>query len=65
MRRENIGKGHIANSCKPLEVIHTDTCEMPIVSKGGYKYVIIFLDDFSGFNFLYLLKRKSDSHLEL
>ena len=65
MRRENIGKGHIANSCKPLEVIHTDTCEMPIVSKGGYKYVVIFLDDFSGFNFLYLLKRKSDSHLAL
>ena len=59
MHRENIGKGQIANSHSPLEVIHSDTCETPIVSKGGYKHVIIFLNYYSGYTFIYLLKRKS------
>ena len=65
MHRENIGKGQIANSRSPLDVIHSDTCELLIVSKGGYKHLIIFLNDYSGYTFIYLLKRKSDSHLEL
>ena len=47
---------------KPFELIHTDLAG-PIepVAKDGYKYAIIFTDDFSGCLFTYFLKSKSDA----
>ena len=46
----------------PLEFIHTDLCG-PItpVSTEGFRWVISFSCDFSGYVFTYFLKRKSDS----
>ena len=47
---------------KPFELIHTDLAG-PIepVAKDGYKYAIIFTDDFSGCLSTYFLKSKSDA----
>ena len=45
-----------------LELIHTDICEFgSILTRGGNKYIITFIDDFSKFTFVYLLKNKSDA----
>jgi len=46
----------------PLELVHSDLAG-PIhpVSHNGSKYVMSFVDDFSGIIFLYFLKNKSDS----
>jgi histone deacetylase 1/2 len=44
----------------PLELIHTDVWGPARVSVGGFRYYVSFLDDFSRFTWIYLLKRKSD-----
>lgn len=44
----------------PLELIHSDVWGLAITSVGGFKYYVSFLDDFSRFTWIYLLKRKSD-----
>ena len=45
-----------------LEVIHTDICE-PFVppAMGGYKYFITFIDDFSRYDHIELIREKSES----
>ena len=47
---------------KQLELVHCDLSG-PIdpVARGGFKYVISFVDDYSGLIVIYLLKCKSDS----
>ena len=45
-----------------FEFVHTDLAG-PIDpnTKGGFKYVIIFVDNYSGCTFTYFLKEKSDA----
>ena len=47
---------------KILEVVHTDIVG-PITpaSKDGFRYGLSFIDDYSGYIYVYLLKQKSDS----
>jgi transposase InsO family protein len=48
-------------STQPLELIHSDVWgPAPVNSSTGYKYYLLFVDDFSRFSWLYLLKHKSD-----
>jgi transposase InsO family protein len=43
----------------PFDLIHTDVCgPSPIISKSGYRWYVIFVDDFSHMTWLYLLKTK-------
>ena len=52
------GKGERASG--PLDLIHTDVCGlMSTHARGGFIYFITFIDDFSQFGYLYLLKDKS------
>jgi histone deacetylase 1/2 len=44
----------------PLELIHSDVWDPAHVSSGGYKYYVSFVDDYSPFCWIYLLKNKSD-----
>jgi histone deacetylase 1/2 len=44
----------------PLELIYSDVWGPAIVSAGGYKYYVSFIDSYSRFTWLFLLKRKSD-----
>ena len=47
---------------KPFELIHTDLAgPVDPVAKDGFKYAIIFVDDYSSCTFVYLLKEKSDA----
>ena len=45
-----------------LELIHSDLCEfVGILTRGGNRNIITFIDDFSKYTTVYLLKNKSDA----
>ena len=45
-----------------LELIHSDLCEFEgILTRGGNRYIITFINDFSKYKTVYLLKTKSDA----
>jgi transposase InsO family protein len=46
----------------PLDLIHTDLCGPLADSLGKSKYIATFLDDYSGFSTVVLLKQKSDTY---
>ena len=49
-------------STQLLELIHTDVCgPFDTPSFGGEKYFITFIDDFSRYGYIYLLKEKSQA----
>jgi histone deacetylase 1/2 len=47
-------------STQPLELIFSDVWGPAIDSVGRYKYYVSFIDDFSKFTWIYLLKYKSE-----
>ena len=47
---------------EPLNLIHTDICDMKsIPSKGGNKYFITFIDDYSRYCYAYFLSSKDEA----
>jgi histone deacetylase 1/2 len=44
----------------PLELIYSDVCGIAQTSISGHNYYVSFIDAYSRFTWLYLLKRKSD-----
>lgn len=45
-----------------LELVHSNVCgPVFVLSLGGAKYILIFIDDFSRYGWLYTLKHKSDA----
>jgi transposase InsO family protein len=46
----------------PLDLIHSDLCEMNrILTKGGKRYFINFINDSTRFCYVYLLKSKDEA----
>jgi hypothetical protein len=53
-------KGERATKC--LELIHSDVCgHMRTMARGDFSYFITFIDYFTKYGYVYLLKNKSDS----
>jgi hypothetical protein len=49
-------------SHRPFDLVHLDVwCASPFVSKGGYKYYIIFIDGFSHHTWIYFMKHHSEA----
>jgi hypothetical protein len=46
----------------PLELFHTDVWGPAVRSSSGGRYYVSFIDDFSQFSWIYILKNKSDVH---
>ena len=45
-----------------LELVHTDVYgPMSTQPKGGYEYFITFTDDYSRYDYVYLMRRKSEA----
>ena len=45
-----------------LEIIHTDVCgPMNIEARGEYRYFLTFTDDLSRYEYIYLMKHKSET----
>ena len=54
-------KKSLSKSVAPLDLIHTDVCgPMPTVSPSGKRYIVTFIDDFTRYTVIYLLKHKSE-----
>jgi hypothetical protein len=46
----------------PLELIHSDICEMNgVLTEGGYRYFMTMIDDASRYCYVYLLKTKDET----
>ena len=45
---------------QPLDLVHSDLDETPVLSMGGYKYTTTYLDNYSSFGVMFYLKKKSD-----
>ena len=43
-----------------LELIHSDICDGGKLTRGGSKYFITFIDDYSRYCYIYMLKAKSE-----
>ena len=45
-----------------LSLIHTDVCgPMTVSARGGYRYFITFTDDLSRYDYVFLMRHKSES----
>ena len=52
----------VQRDTKPLDLIHTDLCDLKsVVTSGDNKYFITFIDDSTRFCYLYLLKSKDEA----
>jgi hypothetical protein len=51
-----------ARNLAPLDLIHSDLCETNgILTKGGKRYFITFIDDSTRFCYVYLLESKYEA----
>lgn len=61
MNRNSFPKQSQGRATKPYEVIHSDVCgPMQVDSKGGSKYMLTFIDDYSRYVTSYFIKSKSE-----
>ncbi|KZV28460.1 hypothetical protein F511_03263 [Dorcoceras hygrometricum] len=52
----------VTRSTKPLELIHTDVCDLKLVqTRGGKRYFITFIDDCTRYCYVYLLRSKDEA----
>ena len=49
-----------SRATKPLDLVHSNLDEMPVLSIGGYKYTATYLDDYSLFGVMFYLKHKNE-----
>jgi hypothetical protein len=55
-------KATMVRELAPLELIHSDICEMnEILTKGGKRYFITFIDDCTRFCYVYIMKTKYEA----
>ena len=51
-----------SRASKPLQLVHSDVHgPVKVSTHQGYRYWVTFIDDFSCFKAVYLLKRKSET----
>lgn len=48
-----------------LDLVHTDLCEMRTLTHSKLKYVLTFIDDYSRYTKIYLLREKSETKKKL
>ena len=59
-KRSFTAKGVKAEGC--LDLIHSDVCgSFSVHARGGYEYFITFIDDYSIYGYVYLIKEKSEA----
>jgi hypothetical protein len=65
MQSKQLRKPHKAVEARnlaPLELVYSDLCEMSgELTKGGKRYFMTFIDDYTRFCYVYLLKTKDEA----
>ena len=51
---------HLSLKSSPMDLLHTDVCEMPQLSLGGARYMVTFIDDATRKVWAYPLRLKSE-----
>ncbi|XXG43377.1 hypothetical protein AAC387_Pa01g3427 [Persea americana] len=52
----------IKRTSEPLQLIHSDICDLKFVqTKGGKKYFLTFIDDYTRYCYIYLLRSKDEA----
>ena len=47
---------------EPLELVHSDVCgPLNVQVRGAYEYFVTFIDDYSRYEYVYLMQRKSET----
>ena len=47
---------------EPLQLVHSDVCgPLNVQARGGYEYFISFIDDYSRYGYIYLMRQKSEA----
>ncbi|KAL0445260.1 UNVERIFIED_CONTAM: Transposon Ty1-BL Gag-Pol polyprotein [Sesamum latifolium] len=55
-----VGQSTLANGL--LDLIHTDVCgPLNTQARGGYSYFVTFIDDYSRYRYVYLMRYKSEA----
>ena len=61
MHRNPSPKASQHRATKAYEFVHSDVCGlMQVESKGGNRYMVTFIDNYSRFSVAYFIKRKSE-----
>ncbi|KAI3691365.1 hypothetical protein L2E82_49713 [Cichorium intybus] len=50
----------LSNTSLPFDIVHSDGWTSPVLSTGGHRYYILFLDDYTNFLWTYPLSNKSN-----
>ena len=59
-KRSFTAKGVRIEGC--LDLIHLDACgSFSVHARGGYEYFITFINDYSRYRYVYLMKKKSEA----
>ena len=59
-KRPFSAKGYRAK--EQLELVHSDLCgPMTVQARGGFEYFITFIDDYSRYGYIYLMRRNSEA----
>ena len=52
----------VARETEKLDLIHSDLCEFDgVLTRNNHRYIMTFIDDYSGYTYIYLLKHKSEA----
>lgn len=51
----------IPSANEPFQKIHSDVLQITPICSAGFKYVLVLIDDFTRYNKIFLLKKKSES----
>lgn len=58
-------KKSLSKSTATLDLIHSDVCSLPVVTSGGKKSIVTFIDDYSRFTVICLIRLKSEVEIKL
>ncbi|CAJ2675725.1 unnamed protein product [Trifolium pratense] len=52
----------LSSTFMPFDIVHSDLWTSPVLSSGGHRYYVLFLDDFTDFLWTFPISNKSQVH---